>query len=576
MIPGTVAPQGTSPAGEKTMALRALARRSVVAGLVLAVLLPLAAACTGGGPGGRGDGAYAALSPELTAQALASADPAQRRRGAWSVLANLGVAVYRPGGEPVLAGVRPGPDGVHVVESQVDVLADMAGTAREPMAAFAQRLVRAGVDSTPAELLALYRSAYAGRPDGWLVRLLREREVDFAGDGEFGPALDALSEWLLLLDAFAAPGGGPSAPAAPGAVASRAAPAAPGWGVAYAAGGRDLTPAGSPGESYAQAVLLWQGVRLRMSPQAARLAQGTGGHGDAVDVVATVDASHATAAATAFGRAPLLVAANPLPEKVSVRWQPPVELVGHLDVQGLTVSGPVHWSDTDAAGRATVRLSARQDPGGPGDPQRSATGVLRAAPVDDGRLLRAVFPAVPEHLAGLLAGMPRPDGLLPVTVSWHQQDDCDTFTDGEWTGTAEVSGTVTVPGGKLTAAGGRLTFRLVVVGGNVVDGEVRQFTELAGAVGGREAVGVLEGDGRPAGKGAEVTFGYAEAIVDLSVGGGELARLPIPSGGRGRLVPREGDCRTLTGELFTPLPGAARAGGVAGALSARFTATRTG
>ncbi|MEU8006424.1 hypothetical protein AB0B66_35145 [Catellatospora sp. NPDC049111] len=541
-----------------------VARRAIVGGLVLALLLPLLA-CTGGLPGR--DEEPVALSPEQTAAALASPDPAERRRGAWSVLANLGVAVYTPAGEQVLAGVSPGPDGVHVLEPQVDTLAEMAGTAREPMLDFTRRLSALGVRREPAELLELYRTAYWQARDRWLVRLLQARKVDFSGDGELGPSVDALSEWLMLLDGFVAP---VVASRVPERAGERPAPEAAGWGVVYAAGGRDLSLGGAPATAYAQAMLRWQDVRIRLSPQNARLAQGAGGPGDALDVVATVDT--AQAAATAFGPAPLLVAASPAPGAVEVVFSPPAHLAGHVELGGGGLSP--HRAAADAAGRASVRLRAAVDPGAPSDPERSVTGHVRAAAADELGLFRAVFTSAPQGLAAFLAPMPRPVATLPVTVSWHGVEDCATFTDGEWSGTATLSGTVRVAGATLRSNGGQVRFRLVVAGGNVVDGEVEQVIDLTGTVDGRQVVATLDGVGPPAGGAGAATFAYTTSTLEQSVGDQSLPTVKLAT--QGRFTPRTGDCSTLTGDLSLTVRGTRAADGITGTLTARFEATSAG
>lgn len=540
-----------------------VARRSIVGGLVLALLLPLAA-CTGGDP--RRDDERVALSPEQTAAALASPDPAQRRRGVWSVLANLGVAVYTPAGELVLAGVSPGPDGVHVLEPQVDTLAEMAGTTPEPMLAFTRRLAALGVRREPAALLELYRTAYWQARDRWLVRLLRARKVDFSGDGELGPSVDALSEWLMLLDGFVAP---TAAARVPERAGERPAPEAAGWGAVYAAGGGELSLGGAPAMAYAQAMLRWQGVRIRLSPQQTRLAQGAGGPGDVLDVVAAVDT--AQAAVTGFGPAPLLVAAS-APSAVEVVFSPPAQLAGHVELGGAGLS-PVRAA-TDATGRATVRLRAAADPGKPSDPERSVTGVVQAAAVDDLRLFRAVFAGAPEGLAAFLAPMPRPAATLPVTVTWHGVEDCATFTDGEWSGSATVTGAVRVAGATLRPHGGQVTFRLVVAGGNIVDGEVGQLTDLIGTAGGRQVLATLDGVGPPVGTAGAVTFAYTSSTLEWAVG--DQSFTTVKTAVQGRFTPRAGDCATLTGDLSLTARGVRAADGISGTLTASFTATSTG
>ncbi|MEU7820376.1 hypothetical protein [Catellatospora sp. NPDC049133] len=541
-----------------------VARRAIVGGLVLALLLPLLA-CTGGLPGR--DEEPVALSPEQTAAALASPDPAERRRGAWSVLANLGVAVYTPAGEQVLAGVSPGPDGVHVLEPQVDTLAEMAGTAREPMLDFTRRLSALGVRREPAELLELYRTAYWQARDRWLVRLLQARQVDFSGDGELGPSVDALSEWLMLLDGFVAP---VVASRVPERAGERPAPEAAGWGVVYAAGGRELSLGGAPATAYTQAMLRWQSVRIRLSPQNARLAQGAGGSGGELDVVATVDT--AQAAATAFGPAPLLVAASPAPGAVGLVFSPPAHLAGHVELGGGGLSP--HRAATDAAGRATVRLRAAADPGAPSDPERSVLGVVRATAADDLGLFQAVFTSAPQGLAAFLAPMPRPAATLPVTVTWHGVEDCATFTDGEWSGTATMSGTVRVAGATLRPHGGQVRFRLVVAGGNVVDGEVEQVVDLTGSVGDRQVVATLDGVGPPAGGAGAATFVYTTSTLERAIG--DQSFDPVKTVVQGRFTPRAGDCATLTGDLSLTVRGTRAADGISGTLTARFEATSAG
>ncbi len=521
---------------------------------IVAILLVVAVGgCSGDEPGRQSMSRDpATMSVQETADALSAPDPKTRQLGVWSVLRHLGVGVYKVDGTEVLRGAAPGEDGVFVFDTQVDVLADMATTEREVLLALAARIQRLGVARSPAQILESYRSAYAAAPNAWLVQLLTARGMNIADGAATGPRVDALAEWLLLLDGFLAPPSSTPAPAGAAFILEHRA-ARDGeiqtWGLAHEAAGGELGLAAMKG--ILQAQLMWQGVRVTVEPALVALDQGRGGPGTSVKVVARVDAAGTQALLLGtFGPDPLLHLVTPNPAGIALEWDRTPDIVGHTTIQSGQNDGTVHWSITDPGGRAEMTLQAVPDPGRPEDPAQHAAGTLTVAPIDIVGLFHAVFSGVDDALAGFLVEQPRPRGTLPVTVAWHEKRDCKVFSDGVWTGSAPVKGTVSTGAGtSMSATGGSIDFQIAVSGGKVVDGTVTQNTDVEGQVAGTHATGHIVARGVAGGTGDAVTITWQTGTITLAIDGLPSQQLPV-SAGNGSFAPTSGDCTTLTGDIF--------------------------
>jgi hypothetical protein len=185
------------------------------------------------------------LSPSETAQALS--DPDRAEEGVWSILANLGIGVYRGDGTQVFAGSERSATDFWVYDFEIALLASMPGEAWRTFEDFHRGLASVGVELSVDELLGIYQRAYAAQPGEFLPALLSE-----IGPSLDGPpdqiVLDPLQEWLLFIDGFVPPnpplagdasvGGASWAPpssAGSGTCAGFGGPLDPGWGLA----GRD-------------------------------------------------------------------------------------------------------------------------------------------------------------------------------------------------------------------------------------------------------------------------------------------------------------------------------------------------
>jgi hypothetical protein len=253
-----------------------------------------------------------------------------------------------------------------------------------------------------------------------------------------------------------------------------------------------------------------------------------------------------------------------------------VVVPGPVRVDGVDFAPPITFSATDNGGQAGIDLQAKPDPGLPSDPEQRGLWRVRVSPADNTLAISYLFPRVPRDIADFLATMPRRTATMDAIVVWHERERCTTFTDGEWNGTAQIQGALNAAGAELRAVGGEITFRIVVSGGKVVDGEVYQSTDLEGTLVDRNVTAQLVGRARPGGTGLEVTFEWYTGSIDLNIDGLPTISQPMPQDGRGKFSPSAGDCTTLTGDMFTfnrdeqnTFPG------LTSTLTAPFTATRT-
>jgi hypothetical protein len=154
--------------------------------------------------------------------------------------------------------------------------------------------------------------------------------------------------------------------------------------------------------------------------------------------------------------------------------------------------------------------------------------------------------------------------------------DCKAFSDGVWTGSANVKGTVsTGTDTSMSATGGSIDFQITVSGGKVVDGTVTQNTDVAGKVAGRPATGHIVAHGIPGGTGDAVTVTWQAGTITVTIDGLPSQQIPVSTAGTGSFAPTSGDCTTLTGDLFTYSRGVENADpGMKSTITGIFTARR--
>lgn len=133
------------------------------------------------------------LTASDTATALAA--PAQADKGAWSLLANLGIGVYTPGGQQVMPGSEMSVDDFWLYDFEVPSLAKMAGQQGGHVSDLARALTAWGFSVKGPQLVRLYRAMFASQKDSFTAELFRRWKVSFTGD----PQLTRLQAWLLLV-----------------------------------------------------------------------------------------------------------------------------------------------------------------------------------------------------------------------------------------------------------------------------------------------------------------------------------------------------------------------------------------
>jgi hypothetical protein len=294
-----------------------------------------------------------------------------------------------------------------------------------------------------------------------------------------------------------------------------------------------------------------------------------------VQLTATIDATYAQMPFDAVSQV-LTGPMSPKPAGVQLDWLYPSELLGHVVATEDLVAGAGFTTSTGREGRSELLLTAVEDPGAPTDPQHTAKGELVVQPTTNEQLLLVVFPTMDPRVRSALLAMPKRSDPAVIEVSWHQRDNCGTFSDGAWTGSAPITGSLRSFDGQaeLTVDSGDISFEIVVAGGQVVGGEARLNAAVSGTIAETPIVGTLRGQGPVSGSANDVTITWTSALVSLSVDGLPSTELPVTDG-VGRFTPTGGDCTTVTGDLLAFARESALSGGVDATITAPFTARRS-
>lgn len=177
--------------------------------------LLLITACSGGGVGSGGDIQQTSIStsnlnttltppdgllddPKAVATALSNRESVNL--GVWSLLNQIGIGVYKPNGEQVLAGSEISKDDFWLYDFEVPILGKMALDSPRPFSTYHSKMASFGLTMDADQFLALYRNAYSdpANANAFLVRLYNEMGLVFEGN----PNISPLQQFLLTLDAF--------------------------------------------------------------------------------------------------------------------------------------------------------------------------------------------------------------------------------------------------------------------------------------------------------------------------------------------------------------------------------------
>jgi hypothetical protein len=409
-----------------------------ISAFLLILLLVYLTSCSlpfgGGGVPRSRDPEAAKLNAAETVAALR--DPERAEEGVWSLLAHLGIGVYSGDGTPVMRGSETGEGDFWLYDFEVGLLAYMASQPAEPYAAYHALIADLGYPGTEAELLGLYREAYARHQDHIFVQLLNEMGMDFSSDQTLTP----LQEWLLLLDTFVPPNGDTAVvrghPTGSGRLMLQA-PSEQGGPCGHITGS-GITPYWSVLQSeadlgaYFAAVEYYYAIHGPMLASAAEasLTSSTGevheGHnseGDRVEISLNVRVQYVP-------QASVPVAATSCGVLVNVHWQP---LLGGLE------SVPVEWEIPDALhahgspeqmdpltdGNGVAKLNFQlqeEEAAGIGPYKEEAGAVTALINLRHGYMSAGI---VDERLLSFVP-MRKEVGPQEILVSWH--DSCHELT----------------------------------------------------------------------------------------------------------------------------------------------------
>ncbi len=397
---------------------------------VATTALLIVSACGGGSSSSGGGSGVDPVSAGIVGD-LASSDPARVEDGVNALLQLLGVGVYTPDGQQVLAGSERVEDDFWLYDFEIPILVEMASGAATPFDAFAEVVRAQGYTGSADDLREAYRQVYADHPDHPIPQFLTAAGVDFE-DADL--RITPLVQWVLLLDTFVPPNGlqadrrsARSAPAGTCGGTISGGNLASFWGLAGTETGMVL--AGYQAYLAIHGNLLSQAATAGMEASADEIHEGHGGPGGAVDVTVTVQADYTPQQVVNVGCGVL----------VDTNWQP---LSGPL--AGAQVSWELPWfledhatvvsQDplTDADGEAALRIQAVQEEANGQGTLQQESGTVQAY-VD----LKAAYQAAGITSPQLLALVPPRffAGAAPLTVSWHEAPEaCDGFVlRYEWT-----------------------------------------------------------------------------------------------------------------------------------------------
>lgn len=181
------------------------------------LLLALAAAgCSSQGDSPAGGSSVERRDPEevkvsVAETAAALNDPARVADGVMSLLAHLGIGVYSSQIEQIMPGTETNPDDFWLYDFELEALEKMALASPQPFSDYHLFLTQFIPDLTIEELAQAYTEMYAADPDYFLSAFFKEMDVELTPESE----ITQLVQWLLFLDGFVPPNGGPSAQISP-------------------------------------------------------------------------------------------------------------------------------------------------------------------------------------------------------------------------------------------------------------------------------------------------------------------------------------------------------------------------
>lgn len=165
---------------------------------------------------------------------LAMGDPTQAGNIVVSMLAQLGIGLYRADGTPIRKGTETSDADFYVFEPMAQGLVAMLRHRDDDgeltsFRDFHGGLVSLGYEGSAEELATAFADAYAAQPDAPIARL-----VDALGPVTIDGTYAEFELWLLTLDGFIQPNGGATAMAMADTGIPLTAAGGVGWGVAHA------------------------------------------------------------------------------------------------------------------------------------------------------------------------------------------------------------------------------------------------------------------------------------------------------------------------------------------------------
>lgn len=496
------------------------------------------------------------MSPAAAAKALRNSRTAEL--GTWAMLHQLGVEVRTRGGRVVMPGIGPQQQRVVVLDSQISSLARGAAQPGITTDTFARRMSAAGARQSAGAIVSAFTSGFARNPGLASARLASAMKIDLNDPDE---RLTPIEEWLLTLDGFT-----------PASTTNNSSPVDSsdpqrGWGAGSSSGQLSSLPDPT---TLLQIQQLAMGVELLVTPSSLDIRTGDGAPGDEAEITHALNVRALGPIITNDGSLITPIGSGPLagfPVNVQVTG---AEFLEHASAAsgGVPLLGqPIV---TDSSGMAAIKLAAGIDPGTPQDTDKIATAVISSSVSTADALARSYL--LPPWAISYLASLPPQTSMTIAMVHWHdsREQQPDVIPDGEWQGSAPLTGSLTKANIEVEFTGSA-EFTFTVSGGQVTDGTLTASITGTGAIAGRSVDASGTAQLSLSGSASNIQ-GSGSTSVSVNVAG-TTQGTTFPASFS--FTPRRISCTTLTGDLLLEPRQRASAAGFAATQSGVFTAQRT-
>ena len=327
-----------------------------------------------------------------------------------SLLAELGIGLYKPDGTAIRTGAERSDADFFLFEPEADGLVGLVRSLEDPEASLAFRDFHAGLaglgyEGTAEELASAYAEAYAASPDS-IVSTLVTGTAELSADSR----LPTFTAWLLVLDGFVPPSVAASAVAMAGsgpvAAAGRSA-----WGVAASRVQRrgNLSPQAAQYVARLMAIAATWTVNSIVEPATGH--EGHSGDGAPITVKIDIQAYGKTFTSPISGNPVVPITSDGHHSGIGVGWSADAAATKHG-------SFSAQDSLTDAKGFATATYTPKAEESyGRGTERHDMAGVVAAVSKQD--LLRRVYGIWVEPYAAFVPGVIR--GKAQFGMAWHEQ-----------------------------------------------------------------------------------------------------------------------------------------------------------